>query len=107
MATDIQTDRLVFRITPARFHPYVKLARMARPIGTWLLLFPCWWSITLASGGFPYLTGDNLRLMLLFAAGAVLMRGAGCVVNDLWDRKLDAQVERTRTRPLASGEVTP
>jgi 4-hydroxybenzoate polyprenyltransferase len=108
MATDIQTDKLVFRITPPRLHPYVKLARLDRPIGTWLLLFPCWWSIVLANkGGMPEMTGDQWWLMLKFAAGAVLMRGAGCVVNDLWDRKLDAQVERTKTRPLASGEIKP
>ena len=107
MATDIRTDKFVFRITPPRFHPYVKLARLDRPIGTWLLLFPCWWSIALASGGLPYMTSHEWGLALRFAIGAVLMRGAGCVVNDLWDRELDAQVERTRTRPLPAGEVTP
>ncbi|TAL36864.1 MAG: 4-hydroxybenzoate octaprenyltransferase [Alphaproteobacteria bacterium] len=107
MATDINTDKLVFRITPPRFHPYVKLARLDRPIGTWLLLFPCWWSIALASGGLPYMTSHEWSLALRFAIGAVLMRAAGCVVNDLWDRELDAQVERTRTRPLPAGEVTP
>lgn len=107
MATDIQTDRLVFRIIPPRFHPYVKLARLDRPIGTWLLLFPCWWSIALAGGGFANMGGREWSLMLRFALGAVLMRGAGCVVNDLWDRNLDAQVERTKVRPLPAGEVTP
>src|SRR5262249_35631965 len=107
MATDIQTDKFVFRITHPRLHPYVKLARLDRPIGTWLLLFPCWWSIVLANkGGLPEMTSDQYGLMLRFALGAVLMRGAGCVVNDLWDRKIDAQVERTKTRPLASGEVS-
>ncbi len=106
MATDIQTDKFVFRVTPARFHPYVKLARLDRPIGTWLLLFPCWWSIALASGGLPSMTAHEWNLMLRFALGAVLMRGAGCTVNDIWDRKLDAQVERTRVRPLPSGELT-
>ena len=106
MASDIQTDKLIFRITPPRFHPYVKLARLDRPIGTWLLLFPCWWSIALASGGMPYMSAGQWCLMLKFAAGAVLMRGAGCVVNDLWDRDLDGQVERTKTRPLPSGEIS-
>ena len=107
MATDIQTDKFIFRMTPARFHPYVKLARLDRPIGTWLLLFPCWWSIALASGGLPYMTGDQWSLMLRFALGAVLMRSAGCVVNDLWDRDIDGAVERTKTRPLPAGDVTP
>jgi 4-hydroxybenzoate polyprenyltransferase len=107
MTTDIRTDKFVFRITPPRFHPYVKLARLDRPIGTWLLLFPCWWSIALASGGLPYMTGHEWSLALRFAIGAVLMRAAGCVVNDLWDRDLDAQVERTKVRPLPAGEVTP
>ncbi len=107
MATDIQTEKLVFRILPNAAHPYVKLARLDRPIGTWLLLLPCWWSIVLAQGGFARMGFNEWRLMALFAAGALLMRGAGCVVNDLWDRDLDGKVERTKTRPLPSGEVTP
>lgn len=99
MPTDIRAERFIFRSTPPAWHPYIKLARLDRPVGIWLLLLPGWWSIVLAGGGGYYLT--------LFALGAVLMRAAGCVVNDLWDRRLDAQVERTRTRPLASGEVSP
>jgi 4-hydroxybenzoate polyprenyltransferase len=106
MATDIQTDKFVFRVTPLKFHPYVKLGRMDRPIGTWLLLFPCWWSIALASGGLPFMHWHEWSLAFRFAFGAILMRGAGCVVNDIWDRKLDAQVERTKTRPLAAGDIT-
>ncbi len=82
--------------------PYARLIRFDKPIGTWLLLLPCWWSVALASTGAP-----NLWLMFLFAFGAVVMRGAGCIINDLYDRKLDAEVERTRTRPLASGEIKP
>lgn len=105
VATDIQTGKLVFRLTPPRFHPYVKLARLDRPIGVWLLLFPCWWSIVLAAGGFARMGGREWLLMALFAAGALVMRAAGCVVNDLWDRDLDARVERTRARPLPSGEI--
>ncbi len=106
MATDIEIQKPIFRMTPPRLHPYVKLARLDRPIGTWLLLLPGWWSIVLASGGLAHMTSRSWALMALFALGAILMRGAGCVVNDLWDRKLDAQVERTRTRPLPAGEVT-
>ena len=72
--------------------------------GTWLLAWPCFWSIALAAppGAIP-----DLRLLALFGAGAVLLRGAGCTVNDLWDRDLDAKVARTKLRPLAAGTVTP
>jgi len=106
MSSDIETRKLIFRNTPPRLHPYIKLARLDRPIGTWLLLLPGWWSIALAAGGLSHMTMREARLMILFGLGALLMRGAGCTVNDLWDRKLDAQVERTKTRPLPAGEVT-
>jgi 4-hydroxybenzoate polyprenyltransferase len=72
-----------------------------RPIGTWLLLFPGWWGIALASAGWP-----DPVLLLLFAVGAVAMRGAGCTLNDIADRDYDARVARTRLRPLPSGRVT-
>jgi 4-hydroxybenzoate polyprenyltransferase len=75
--------------------------RLHQPVGIWLLLWPCWWSIALASGGNP-----SLPLLALFALGAVLMRSAGCIINDIADREFDKQVERTRTRPLASGELS-
>lgn len=94
------------RSPPARFQPYAMLARIDRPIGIWLLLLPGWWAIVLASGG---VYGMGLRewwIFILFGCGAVVMRGAGCVINDLWDRDLDRQVERTRDRPLASGAVS-
>ena len=74
------------------------------PAGTWLLAWPCFWSIALAA---PLGSLPDLRLLALFGTGALLLRGAGCTVNDLWDRDLDAQVERTRSRPLASGALTP
>jgi 4-hydroxybenzoate polyprenyltransferase len=74
--------------------------RLHQPTGIWLLLWPCWWAIALASSGWP-----SPALLLLFALGAVLMRGAGCIVNDIADRHIDREVERTRTRPLASGEL--
>eukprot|EP00887_Chlorella_sp_A99_P002648 scaffold6.g2648.t1 len=78
--------------------------RLDNPIGTWLLAWPCFWSIALAAppGALP-----DARLLALFGAGALLLRGAGCTVNDLWDRNLDRQVERTRWRPLAAGLITP
>jgi 4-hydroxybenzoate polyprenyltransferase len=82
--------------------PLLSLLRLDKPAGIWLLLWPCWWGITLAGPGWP-----DVRLLLLFAVGAVVMRSAGCIINDLWDRRIDAGVERTRTRPLASGAVQP
>jgi 4-hydroxybenzoate polyprenyltransferase len=85
---------------PERLRPFAVLARWDRPIGTWLLLCPCWWALGLAPGW------PDLRALALFGLGAVAMRGAGCVVNDLADRDLDARVERTRHRPLASGRLS-
>lgn len=102
---DIPQDSWVDRLLPQRLRPYARLARLDRPIGTWLLLFPCWWGIALAPPG-----EGTLRYVViaaLFAVGAVVMRGAGCTYNDLVDRDIDAKVARTRTRPLASGAVTP
>lgn len=81
--------------------------RLDRPIGTWLLLLPGWWSILWAGGGLAGLAQPIIwKALLLFGIGAVIMRGAGCVINDLWDRNLDKVVERTRLRPLASGRIT-
>ncbi len=102
--TDICYGSWQERCLPVPFRPYFRLARLDRPIGTWLLLFPCWWSLALAFPGWP----DRrwLWLALLFGVGAVVMRGAGCTVNDILDRDLDAQVERTRGRPIPSGQVT-
>ncbi|GAX78073.1 hypothetical protein CEUSTIGMA_g5515.t1 [Chlamydomonas eustigma] len=84
--------------------PYAQLMRLDKPIGTWLLTWPCYWSIALgtAQGQLP-----DVQLLTLFGAGALLLRGAGCTINDLWDRDLDKQVERTKSRPLASGAVQP
>jgi 4-hydroxybenzoate polyprenyltransferase len=98
--TDIRRDDWAARHAPAGLLPYIRLARLDRPIGTWLLLFPGWWAIALAADDWP-----NWRLMLLFAVGAVAMRGAGCTLNDIVDRDFDARVARTRTRPIASGTV--
>ncbi len=102
--SDIHFDDWIDRWLPKAIRPYLRLARLDRPIGTWLLLFPCWWSLALALPGWPDLRW--LSLSALFAVGAVVMRGAGCTVNDILDRDLDAQVERTRVRPIPSGQVT-
>jgi 4-hydroxybenzoate polyprenyltransferase len=99
--SDIRRDDWIDRLLPRFLRPYARLARLDRPIGSWLLLFPGWWALALATGGRP----DPL-LLLLFALGAILMRGAGCTYNDIVDRDFDAKVERTRSRPLPSGEVT-
>src|SRR3990170_4066005 len=90
---------------PAWARPYLRLSRLDRPIGSWLLLMPCWWSAALAAG----VTGDVGRLPLilaLFFLGAFAMRGAGCTWNDITDRDLDALVERTRSRPIPAGQVS-
>lgn len=99
---DMPVDGWVDRLAPARMRPYLKLMRLDRPIGTWLLLLPCWWSIAMASPG-PW---PAWGLMALFGIGAVVMRGAGCTVNDLADRNFDGKVERTAMRPIPSGAVS-
>ncbi|GAA5849541.1 hypothetical protein JCM5353_000390, partial [Sporobolomyces roseus] len=88
-------------------HPYLSLARLDKPIGTWLLYWPCAWGITMASYSSLASPVDWAWNLGLFGVGAVVMRGAGCVINDLWDRDIDKKVERTKLRPLASGEVKP
>src|SRR6185436_15360025 len=90
---------------PLWLRPYLRLTRLDRPIGWWLLLLPCWWSAALAAiaAGKPW--PDPVHC-LLFWIGAVAMRGAGSTYNDIVDRKLDARVERTRWRPLPSGQVS-
>lgn len=89
--------------TPKNLQPYLKLMRLDKPIGSWLLFWPCGWSIASAAqaGCFP-----DLYMLALFGTGAVIMRGAGCTINDMWDRDIDAKVIRTASRPLVSGEVT-
>jgi 4-hydroxybenzoate polyprenyltransferase len=91
---------------PAWARPYLRLSRADRPIGSWLLLLPCWWSAALAAipAGQPL---PNLWHLTAFAIGAAAMRGAGCTWNDLVDRDIDGLVERTRSRPIPSGQVTP
>ncbi len=113
MTSQPHTDRVadavarnwVDRWAPAWAKPYCQLARLDRPIGCWLLLMPCLWSVTLAQiaagGGLP-----DLRLLVLLTIGAVAMRGAGCTYNDIVDRNVDGHVARTRSRPIPSGRVS-
>jgi 4-hydroxybenzoate polyprenyltransferase len=100
--SDIRAGDWADRYAPSALRPYIRLARLDRPIGTWLLLFPGWWAIAMAAERWP-----DWKLLALFGIGAVAMRGAGCTLNDLVDRDFDAKVARTRTRPLPSGAVTP
>ena len=98
------TGNWVDGLAPSYTRPYLRLARLDRPIGSWLLLMPCWWSVGLAgmhNDRFP-----SLWHIVLFFIGAFAMRGAGCTWNDLVDRDLDGRVERTRSRPIPSGQVT-
>src|SRR5260221_6649215 len=101
--SDMPRGHWIDRRVPAAARPYLRLMRLDRPIGTWLLLLPGWWAIALAAppGRLP-----DLRLLALFAIGAVAMRGAGCVVNDMADRDFDARVARTAARPIPSGAVS-
>uniref|UniRef100_A0A3B3ZT58 4-hydroxybenzoate polyprenyltransferase n=1 Tax=Periophthalmus magnuspinnatus TaxID=409849 RepID=A0A3B3ZT58_9GOBI len=106
-----QSGRRVFSLSaasivnsaPAPVQPYLRLMRLDKPIGTWLLYLPCTWSIALASdpGCLPH-----LGMLTLFGTGALLMRGAGCTINDMWDKDFDKKVSRTATRPIASGEIS-
>jgi 4-hydroxybenzoate polyprenyltransferase len=98
------TGNWVDSFAPQISRPYLRLARLDRPIGSWLLLMPCWWSLGLA--GMAAGVAPSLRNIFLFFIGAFAMRGAGCTWNDLVDRELDAKVERTRSRPIPSGQVT-
>lgn len=104
--SDAVKGNWVDRLAPARTRPYLRLSRADRPIGTWLLLLPCWWSLMLAIlyDGQPVL-GDAW-IAIGCGLGAWLMRGAGCTWNDITDRKIDGAVERTRSRPIPSGQVT-
>ncbi len=100
-ATDIRNQSWVDRLAPEKVRPYFRLARLDRPIGTWLLLLPGWWSLALAATGWP-----DFYTLTLFGIGAIVMRGAGCTVNDLADRNFDSKVARTALRPIPSGDVS-
>jgi 4-hydroxybenzoate polyprenyltransferase len=98
------TGNWVDKRAPAWARPYLRLARLDRPIGSWLLLLPCWWSAGLAAVAAR--APVNIWHVVLFFIGAFAMRGAGCTWNDIVDRDLDAKVERTRSRPIPSGQVS-
>ena len=106
--SDIAEKGWVKNLLPKPVQPYALLMRLDRPIGTWLLLLPCWWSLALGW----QLNQERISLLelgylyFLFSIGAILMRGAGCTINDLWDRKLDQLVARTADRPIASSVVS-
>jgi 4-hydroxybenzoate polyprenyltransferase len=106
-ASDIRAGNWIERRAPAAVLPYLRLARVDRAIGTWLLLIPCWWGLALATvsvrGPDPV---DALIYAMLCAIGALVMRGAGCTWNDIMDRDFDARVARTATRPIPSGAVS-
>ncbi|KAF7331903.1 4-hydroxybenzoate polyprenyltransferase, mitochondrial [Mycena kentingensis (nom. inval.)] len=91
---------------PARAQPYVYLTRIDKPIGTLLLFYPCAWSITMASYALQTPFTTPLTYIGLFGTGALVMRGAGCTINDMWDKNLDKAVARTKERPLARGDIT-
>lgn len=107
----------VDRFAPARLKPWLRLVRADRPIGAWLLMWPCWWSVALAAradySAALAVNADEFvdfrgvaRLLILFTIGAFAMRSAGCIYNDIIDRDIDAKVARTKGRPLASGQIS-
>ena len=99
------TGNWVDTLAPPWSRPYLRLSRFDRPIGSWLLLMPCWWSAALAAGVTGHI-GQFPLVIALFFVGAFVMRGAGCTWNDITDRDLDARVERTRSRPIPAGQVS-
>src|SRR5258707_4576955 len=99
------TDNWVDTRAPLWSRPYLRLSRLDRSIGSWLLLMPCWWSAALAAGVIGSI-GQLPLIIVLFFIGAFVMRGAGCTWNDITDRDLDALVERTRSRPIPAGQVS-
>ena len=102
---DAAQDNWVDRFAPEPLRPFLRLSRADRPIGTWLLLAPCWWGLAMASLWKGSFTLTDLWIGVGCAIGAFLMRGAGCTWNDITDRDIDAKVERTRSRPIPSGRV--
>ncbi len=102
---DAVRDSWVDTRAPAAWRPYLRMMRADRPIGWWLLLLPCWWGLALAGAGGGFRAYDAW-LALAFVVGAVAMRGAGCCLNDIVDRNIDAKVARTRSRPIPSGAIT-
>ena len=110
MVADAVRGHWVYRFLPQWLWPYAQLARWERPIGWWLLMWPCWWSLAMAlaanHGAQDIPWPKTLLFLALFMAGAFAMRGAGCTYNDLVDEDIDDKIARTRSRPLPSGRVT-
>ncbi|PJJ85750.1 4-hydroxybenzoate polyprenyltransferase [Brevirhabdus pacifica] len=109
--TDVQVADAVRRNwvdtrAPAAWRPYLRLSRLDRPIGTWLLLLPCWWGLLLAAFSTGRFGFHDLWILAACGVGAIVMRGAGCTWNDITDRNIDDKVARTRSRPLPSGQVS-
>ena len=104
--SDAVRGNWVDHLAPEWTRPYLRLSRADRPIGTWLLLLPCWWGLFLSALSQDRFGWDGAWIFIGCAAGAWLMRGAGCTWNDITDRNFDAQVERTRSRPIPSGQVS-
>ena len=103
---DAVSGNWVDSLAPEASRPFLRLSRADRPIGTWLLLLPCWWGLTLAMLSDGNSSWHDLWIFIGCGCGAWLMRGAGCTWNDITDRNIDAAVARTRSRPLPSGQVT-
>ena len=103
---DAITGNWVDNLAPIKLRPYLRLSRADRPIGTWLLLIPCWWGLLVGILEDEQVVANDFWLLFSCSIGAFLMRGAGCTWNDILDRKIDGAVERTRSRPIPSGQVT-
>ena len=104
--SDAVRGNWVDHAAPEWTRPYLRLSRADRPIGTWLLLLPCWWGLFMSALSQNRFGWDGAWILIACAAGSWLMRGAGCTWNDITDRKFDSQVERTRSRPIPSGQVS-
>ena len=102
---DAITGNWVDNFAPIKLRPYLRLSRADRPIGTWLLLIPCWWGLLIGILEDENVLASDFWLLFSCSIGAFLMRGAGCTWNDILDRKIDGAVERTRSRPIPSGQV--
>ncbi|KAJ1820474.1 Para-hydroxybenzoate--polyprenyltransferase, mitochondrial precursor (PHB:polyprenyltransferase), partial [Coemansia sp. RSA 2599] len=103
--TQLQYGPFIGRLPPS-VRPYLYLTRIDKPIGTWLLYWPCVWGISMAAFNTGMPIGSMATMLALFGTGAVVMRGAGCTINDMWDERFDKMVARTKTRPIASGAIT-
>ena len=103
---DATTGNWVDNLAPIKLRPYLRLSRADRPIGTWVLLIPCWWGLLVGILEDEQVVFNDFWLLFSCSIGAFLMRGAGCTWNDILDRKIDGAVERTKSRPIPSGQVT-